>query len=77
MNTYKTLSHGQWLDQVPDLPQRLVTPMPAFWVTPEYAGDEYCENHRVIDVPECAQQKKYEHLVFQFWRAPSRPRRRS
>ena len=21
----------------------------------------------MIDVPECAQQKKYEHLVFQFW----------
>ena len=68
LNTYKTLSHGQWLDQVPDLPQRLVPRVPAFWVTPEFAGDEYSENHKVIVVPECAQQKKYEHLVFQFWR---------
>ncbi len=42
-------------------------PLPAFWVTPEFAGDEYAENHRVIDVPECAQQARYEHLVFQFW----------
>ena len=68
LNTYKTLSQGQWLDQVQDLPQRLVTPVPAFWVTPEFAGDEYSENHKLIVVPECAQQKKYEHLVFQFWR---------
>jgi 4-amino-4-deoxy-L-arabinose transferase-like glycosyltransferase len=67
LNTYRILSHGEWLDQVPDLPQRLVSPIPAFWVTPEAAGDEWVQNHRVIDVPECAQQKRYEHLVFQFW----------
>jgi hypothetical protein len=67
VNTYRILSHGLWLDQVPDVPQRLVSPIPAFWVTPEAAGDEWVQNHRVIDVPECAQQKKYEHLVFQFW----------
>ena len=68
VNTYKTLSAGAWLDQVPDLPQRNVTPRPAFWVTPEEAGDQFLKNHRVIDVPECAQQARYEHLVFQFWR---------
>jgi 4-amino-4-deoxy-L-arabinose transferase-like glycosyltransferase len=68
MNTYEKLSHGFWLDQVPDLPQRLVKNVPPFWTTPEEAGDQWVKNHRVIDVPECAQQKRYEHLVFQFWR---------
>ncbi len=67
VNTYKTLSSGLWLDQVPDLPQRLVKPLAPMWVTPEQAGAEWRENHRVIDVPECAQQSAYEHLVFHFW----------
>ena len=70
LNTYKTLAAGNWLDQVPDLQVRLHKPLldiPPLWVTPEEAGDEWTENHRVIDVPECAQQKKYEHLVIQFW----------
>jgi hypothetical protein len=67
VNTYKTLSSGLWLDQVPDLPQRLVRPIPPMWVTPETAGAEWVQNHRVIDVPECAQQSAYEHLVFKFW----------
>ena len=66
-DTYKTLSSGLWLDQVPDLPQRLVKPVAPLWVTPEEAGTEYTKNHRVIVVPECAQQSAYEHLVFKFW----------
>ncbi len=66
-NTYKTLSSGLWLDQVQDLPQRLVKRIPPLWVTPEAAGAEWRYNHRVIDVPECAQQSAYEHLVFKFW----------
>lgn len=67
VNTYKTLANGLWLDQVPDLPQRLRKPVAPMWVTPEEAGAEYERNHRVINVPECAQQSAYEHLVFQFW----------
>jgi Dolichyl-phosphate-mannose-protein mannosyltransferase len=71
LNTYKTLAAGLWLDQVPDVPERLhksITQMAPLWVTPEEAGDEWSENHRVIDVPECTQQHSYEHLVFQFWK---------
>jgi 4-amino-4-deoxy-L-arabinose transferase-like glycosyltransferase len=68
LNTYATLSNGLWLDQVPDVPQRPAGKLPpAFWMTPEEAGDQYTENHRVFVVPECAQQARYEHLVFQFW----------
>jgi 4-amino-4-deoxy-L-arabinose transferase-like glycosyltransferase len=66
-NTYKTLAAGLWLDQVPDLPQRVPNHTPPFWVTPEEAGAEYTENGIVVDVPECAQTARYEHLVFQFW----------
>lgn len=68
LNTYKTLSAGLWLDQVQDLPARLKQPRPPLWVTPEEAGGEYTAHGKVIDVPECRQEKKYEHLVFQFWR---------
>ncbi len=67
VNTYKTLSKGLWLDQVPDLPQRLRKPVAPMWVTPEEAGAEFEKNHLVINVPECDQQSAYEHLVFQFW----------
>ncbi len=71
VNTYKTLAAGLWLDQVPDVPQRKLVPgrrLPVFWTTPEEAGDDYTRNGVTINVPECAQQKRYEHLVFQFWR---------
>jgi Dolichyl-phosphate-mannose-protein mannosyltransferase len=67
VNTYKTLAAGNWLDQVPDLPVRAERPVPAFWVTPEEAGAQWTANHRLIVVPECAQEARYQHLVFQFW----------
>jgi 4-amino-4-deoxy-L-arabinose transferase-like glycosyltransferase len=79
VNTYRTLSRGLWLDQVPDIPQRAgvsVPAMPPFWVTPEEAGTWWDEHHKVIGVPECAQQKRYEHLVFQFWRHHPREKAR-
>jgi hypothetical protein len=71
VNTYKTLAAGLWLDQVPDVPQRKLVPgrrLPVFWTTPEEAGDDYTRNGVVLNVPECAQQRRYEHMVFQFWR---------
>ncbi|HWE80171.1 MAG TPA: glycosyltransferase family 39 protein [Gaiellaceae bacterium] len=70
VNTYSTLAAGMWIDQVvskADIPQRNVRPIPDRWLTPEEAGDDYKNNHRVIAVPECAQTAEYEHLVFQFW----------
>ena len=75
VNTYSFLAHGLWIDQVgerDDIPQRAIPrsqgkPIPAKWATPEEAGAEYSENGKVLDVPECFQQRYYEHLVFQFW----------
>jgi 4-amino-4-deoxy-L-arabinose transferase-like glycosyltransferase len=67
-NTYKTLAAGNWLDQVPDLPVRLQKRVPPLWVTPEEAGADYEAKGVIINVPECTQQHKYEHLVFQFWK---------
>jgi 4-amino-4-deoxy-L-arabinose transferase-like glycosyltransferase len=70
VNTYSTLAHGLWIDQVvdkADIPQREVKPIPPAWLTPEEAGGYYKAYGRVIAVPECAQTAHYEHLVFQFW----------
>jgi hypothetical protein len=67
VNTYKTLAGGLWLDQVPDIPQR-GPGRRLRWYTPEEAGTYYTNNHVAIAVPECYQQRYYEHLVFQFWR---------
>jgi 4-amino-4-deoxy-L-arabinose transferase-like glycosyltransferase len=66
VNTYSTLRSGQWIDNVPDIPQRAF-PIPDKWLTPQEAGDEYERNGRKIKIDECAQQQHYEHLVFQFW----------
>jgi 4-amino-4-deoxy-L-arabinose transferase-like glycosyltransferase len=66
-DTYATLKSGEWIDQVLDIPERRVDPPPDRWRTPQEAGDIYKNNGRKIDVPECAQQAHYEHLVFQFW----------
>jgi 4-amino-4-deoxy-L-arabinose transferase-like glycosyltransferase len=68
LNTYKTLAAGLWLDQVPDIPQRSRKPVPPLWVTPEEAGADYAAHGTVIDVPECRQAGRYDHMVFQFWR---------
>jgi len=67
LDTYATLAHGLWLDQVPDIPQRRVKHIADRWRTSEEAGAIYADSGRVIDVPECYQESYYEHLVFQFW----------
>jgi 4-amino-4-deoxy-L-arabinose transferase-like glycosyltransferase len=61
VNTYRTLAHGGWIDQVPDIPQRRHG-IPLRWRTPQ---ETYGTN---LSVPECAQQAHYQHLVFQFWK---------
>lgn len=67
VNTYATLAKGEWIDQVPDIPQRDHQPVPVKWLTSEDAGALYAEKGEIVDVPECFQQSYYEHLVFQFW----------
>jgi 4-amino-4-deoxy-L-arabinose transferase-like glycosyltransferase len=69
LNTYGVLSHGGWIDQVPDIPERTGR-VADRWRTPEEAHGIWTSpdsGHRIIDVPECFQQGHYEHLVFQFW----------
>jgi 4-amino-4-deoxy-L-arabinose transferase-like glycosyltransferase len=69
VNTYRVLSHGGWIDQVPDIPQRTGPNGGApRWRTPEEAHGIWTSNGRIIAVPECFQQGHYEHLVFQFWK---------
>ncbi len=60
VNTYSTLAHGKWIDDVPE-PR-------SFPPTPEFASDYYKEHHVVIPIDECAQMRKFEHLTFVFWR---------
>jgi len=66
LGTYDTLSHGGWIDDVPDIPQRLHS-IPGPWYTPYETGTYYIKHHVKIHVDECAQQNYYEHLVWQFW----------
>jgi hypothetical protein len=66
-NTYAVLASGQWIDNVPDIPERRQNPVPDEWRTPQEAGVIYEHTGRKIDLPECAQQSHYEHLVWQFW----------
>jgi len=68
LNTYGVLARGEWIDQVPDIPQRAGgPPYPLQWLTADEAGREYTQNGRIISVPECRQESHYDHLVFQFW----------
>jgi 4-amino-4-deoxy-L-arabinose transferase-like glycosyltransferase len=66
LNTYETLSRGGWIDDVPDIPQRLHS-IPGPWYTPYETGTYYIKHGVKIHVDECAQQNYYEHLVWQFW----------
>jgi 4-amino-4-deoxy-L-arabinose transferase-like glycosyltransferase len=67
LGTYNTLRHGGWIDDVPDIPQRLPHPQPGPWYTPQEAGVYYAMHGVKIHIDECAQQAHYEHLVWQFW----------
>jgi 4-amino-4-deoxy-L-arabinose transferase-like glycosyltransferase len=67
LGTYGTLRAGNWIDNVPDIPQRAPSPRPGPWYTPQEAGVYFIKNGKIITVDECAQQNHYEHLVWQFW----------
>jgi hypothetical protein len=60
VNTYETLKRGKWIDDVPDLKHRQLTP--------QEAGEIYRVHHRLVHVDECAAQRHYEHLVVEFWK---------
>jgi len=60
LNTYKTLADGKWIDEVPQ-PR-------SFPLSPEFAADEWTENHVDVPVDECAQMRMFEHLTFRFWK---------
>jgi 4-amino-4-deoxy-L-arabinose transferase-like glycosyltransferase len=68
LGTYETLRAGGWIDEVPDIPERQLRPIPDRWLTPQEAGAIYEQTGRKVDVDECAQQGHYEHLVVEFWR---------
>jgi hypothetical protein len=61
INTYRTLARGGWIDDVPPLPG--VSP-----ITPEYEEAFWQNDHRIVRVDECKQEKTYEHATFSFWR---------
>jgi 4-amino-4-deoxy-L-arabinose transferase-like glycosyltransferase len=63
VSTWETLRAGHWIDDVPDIPNRMARGL----TTPEEAGDIYAQSGRKIAVDECAQQSFYQHLVWQFW----------
>jgi 4-amino-4-deoxy-L-arabinose transferase-like glycosyltransferase len=58
-NTYETLDRGQWID---DVPEPAGAPP---W--PEYAADLTLAG-QPTEADECAQQRFYRELVFDFWR---------
>ena len=58
-NTYETLARGAWIDDVPEPPNG------PDW--PELAADKTLAGIPT-EVDECAQQRYYRELVFDFWR---------
>jgi hypothetical protein len=58
-NTYRTLDRGGWIDDVPEPPNG------PDW--PELAADRTLAG-TPTEVDECAQQRYYRELVFDFWR---------
>jgi 4-amino-4-deoxy-L-arabinose transferase-like glycosyltransferase len=60
INTYETLAHGKWIDDVPQ-PK-------SFPPTAQFVGDYWNEHHVYIPISECGQMRKFEHLTFVFWR---------
>jgi 4-amino-4-deoxy-L-arabinose transferase-like glycosyltransferase len=60
VNTFETLAHGKWIDDVPPLSNEPPTP--------EFAGAYYKVYGKVLPVDECARMRVYRHLVVDFWR---------
>jgi 4-amino-4-deoxy-L-arabinose transferase-like glycosyltransferase len=59
VNTYRTLTHGGWIDDVPKYPGAPPTPEEAFGYYRAYG--------RYPAVNECAQSDFYSHKVHAFW----------
>jgi 4-amino-4-deoxy-L-arabinose transferase-like glycosyltransferase len=59
VNTYRTLTHGGWIDDVP--------PYPGAPPTPQEASDRYIATGRYTPVNECTQMRFFSHKVHAFW----------
>jgi len=59
-NTYSTLAHGGWIDDVP--------PLPGGPPSPEDAAAELAATGRYPHIDECSQMRLYRHATIEFWR---------
>jgi 4-amino-4-deoxy-L-arabinose transferase-like glycosyltransferase len=59
LNTYRTLTHGGWIDNVP--------PYPGAPPTPQDAYERFLATGRYTPVDECAQMRFFSHKVHAFW----------
>ena len=59
VNTYSTLTHGGWIDDVP--------PYPGAPPTPQDAYERYLATGHYTPVDECAQMTFFSHKVHGFW----------
>jgi 4-amino-4-deoxy-L-arabinose transferase-like glycosyltransferase len=59
VNTYRTLTHGGWIDNVP--------PYPGAPPTPQDAYERFLATGRYTPVDECAQMRFFSHKVHAFW----------
>jgi hypothetical protein len=59
VNTYRTLTHGGWIDAVP--------PYPGAPPTPEDVYDRYLATGTYTPVNECAQMRFFTHKAHAFW----------
>src|SRR5207247_164780 len=59
VNTYDTLTHGGWIDDVP--------PYPGAPPTPQDAYERYLATGKYTPVDECAQMDFFSHKVHAFW----------
>jgi len=58
-NTYSTLTHGGWIDDVP--------PYPGAPPTPQDSAELYQKTGKYVAVDECAQMRFFSHKVHAFW----------
>jgi 4-amino-4-deoxy-L-arabinose transferase-like glycosyltransferase len=58
-NTYRTLTHGGWIDAVP--------PLPGAPPSPQDAYERYLATGRLTPTDECAQMRLYSHRTHAFW----------
>jgi 4-amino-4-deoxy-L-arabinose transferase-like glycosyltransferase len=59
VNTYRTLTHGGWIDDVPRYPGAPPTPQDAY--------ERYLATGHYTPVDECAQMDFFSHKVHAFW----------